>query len=175
MQSSELLADGGQVGTLYFFCGKMASGKTTLATRLALKPTTIYVSEDELLAGLFPGEVHDIPDYVRCTDRLKTTLSTHFVAVLKQGVSLVLDFPANTRKQRQWMRSLIDSSGASHELHFLNYSDDYCKRQLQQRISSSTQPRSTDTLEMFNRMSRYFEPPAADEEFTLVEHTLADN
>jgi predicted kinase len=34
---------------------------------------------------------------------------------LHQGLSVVLDFAANTRRQRAWMRALIDTAGVSHE------------------------------------------------------------
>jgi hypothetical protein len=46
---------------------------------------------------------------------------------LREGLSVVLDFPANTVKWRSWMRSLIDQAHVAHELHFLDVSDAICK------------------------------------------------
>ena len=57
----------------------------------------------------------------------------HIVALLTKGVPVVLDFPANTRRQRAWFRQLIEMSGSDHELHFIVASDELCKRQLKQR------------------------------------------
>jgi predicted kinase len=52
--------------TLHLLCGKIASGKSTLAKELAAQPNTVIIDEDDWLAHLFPGEINTIDDYVRC-------------------------------------------------------------------------------------------------------------
>ncbi|EDM84367.1 AAA family ATPase [Limnobacter sp. MED105] len=47
-------------GTLIFFCGKMGAGKSTLARRLADQPNSLLLSEDHLLAGLYPDAIHSL-------------------------------------------------------------------------------------------------------------------
>jgi hypothetical protein len=37
--------------------------------------------------------------------------------LLNAGVSVVLDFPANTAEQRDWMRGILNATGAAHRLH----------------------------------------------------------
>ncbi|MFX5960950.1 AAA family ATPase, partial [Acinetobacter baumannii] len=51
--------------TLHMVCGKIGSGKSTLARQLAAQPGTVLVSEDSWLAGLYPGEMQSVGDYVR--------------------------------------------------------------------------------------------------------------
>jgi len=37
-------------------------------------------------------------------------MSSHIVDILQHGLSIVLDFPANTISYRKWMRALITQS-----------------------------------------------------------------
>ena len=108
---------------LIFFCGKMASGKSTLARDLADREDAVLLVQDDLLDALFPGEITDTPGFVKCSSRLKNALTPHVCALLSKGISVVLDFPANTKAQRSWFRELIERTKVDHELHFVDASD----------------------------------------------------
>jgi predicted kinase len=84
------------VPTLYLLCGKIAAGKSTLARRLASRPVTLLVSEDHWTSNLFADDLRTIDDYGRYSARLRAAMGPHIVAILRQGLSIVLDFPANT-------------------------------------------------------------------------------
>lgn len=60
--------------TLHLICGKIASGKSTLAGRLASEPKTVLISEDEWLSRLYPGEITTLTDYVRFASRLRDVM-----------------------------------------------------------------------------------------------------
>ena len=83
----------------------MAAGKSTLAKELATREKAVLLVQDEFLDSLYPGEISDIPDFVRCSSRLKDALEAHVCALLKRGIPVVLDFPGNTRAQRAWFRT----------------------------------------------------------------------
>ena len=87
-------------GTLHAFCGKIASGKSSLATSIADAPQTILISEDALLSRLYPGEIATIDDYVRVATRLRAAFGPHLAALLRTGLNVVLDFQANTPAAR---------------------------------------------------------------------------
>src|SRR5262249_14978384 len=91
---------------LYFMCGKMAAGKSTMAKDLAVRQNAVLVVQDEFLAALYPDEILDIPDFVRCSSRLRNAIAPHVCALLSRGISVVLDFPGNTMSQRIWFRTL---------------------------------------------------------------------
>jgi len=78
---------------LMFFCGKMAAGKSTLAKDLAARENALLLVQDDFLNSLFPGEITDIPGFVKCSSRLKNALTPHLCALLSKGISVVLDFP----------------------------------------------------------------------------------
>src|SRR6185436_2669240 len=111
------------MATLLFFAGKMAAGKSTLAKRLAEREDAVVLNQDELLDALFPGLVVNVASYLEYSGRINKTIAPIVTALLMKGVSIVLDFPANTRNQRAWFRGIIDATGADHELHFVNTPD----------------------------------------------------
>ena len=65
---------------LIFLCGKMAAGKSTLARDLAKRENAILLVQDEFLDALFPGEITDLPGFVKCSSRLRSALAPHVCA-----------------------------------------------------------------------------------------------
>jgi len=153
--------------TLHLVCGKIASGKSTLTSRLAQAPQTVRVSEDSLLAQLFPGQIACLADYVACAARLRAAIAPLCLQMLQAGVSVVLDFPANTPASRAWMRELFQQAGTRHVLHYLDVADDECKARLRQRNASGLHPFSTSEAQ-FDDITRHFVPPQASEGFQIV-------
>ncbi|MEN0000309.1 MAG: ATP-binding protein [Pseudomonadota bacterium] len=152
---------------LHLICGKIASGKSTLAAELASAPQTILVSEDEWLSALFADQLETPKDYVRCAAKLRTVMSPHLVALLRAGLSVVLDFPANTMDQRRWMRTIIDESSAPHQLHFLDVPDAVCLERLRARNAQGAHKFAV-TEAQFHQISKHFVAPQPHEGFTLV-------
>ncbi|WP_245912468.1 AAA family ATPase [Brunnivagina elsteri] len=93
-------------GTLIFFCGKMGAGKSTLSRQISQELNAILLSEDDWLSNLYPEEIKNFDDYLKYANRLKPLLKNHLRNILNSGISVVMDFPANTKNQR----------GASHFL-----------------------------------------------------------
>ena len=157
-------------GRLLFLCGKMAAGKSTLSKTLAEQADAVLLVQDEWLERLFPGQILEVADYIACSRRLNAALTPHVRALLARGLSVVLDFPANTRNQRAWFREILDGSGVAHELHYVVASDALCKRQLKQR-SAHLPPGTPWTTEAdFDAITALFEPPADDEGFIVIRH-----
>jgi predicted kinase len=155
---------------LLFFCGKMAAGKSTLSRKLAAEEGAVLLVEDEFLVRLFPGQIVDLAAYVTFSSRIREALGPHIASLLSMGVSVVLDFPANTRRQRAWFRRLIDESGAGHELHFIDASDALCLRQLRERSRDLPAGSPWTGEAEFHAVTAFFEPPAEDERFHVVRH-----
>ena len=165
---TELVAPESQV-TLHLVCGKIGSGKSTLAQRLANGPHTILVSEDVWLSRLYPNEIASVADYARCSEGLRNALTEHISALLAGGASVVLDFPANTLKVRNWARQLFEQAGVHHQLHYLDIPDELCKARLRQRNAAGVHPFMPSDAQ-FDEISRYFVPPSAEEGFNVTLH-----
>jgi predicted kinase len=159
--------------TMYLICGKIAAGKSTLARSLATRPATLLISEDHWTSRLFLNELKTIDDYRRCSAKLRDAMGPHVVAILQAGVSVVLDFPANGKDNRKWMRSLIDQSHAAHELHFLDVPDEICRQRLRERNESGKHPFKTSEND-YDLFTSYFDPPTLDEGFYVVVHGVDD-
>lgn len=153
---------------LLMICGKIASGKSTLAARLAQAPDTVLVSEDFWLARLYPGEIATIEDYARCTRRLREAMAP-LAADLLRSVSVVLDFQANTPASRAWMRAIFEKAGAAHELHYLRASDAVCKARLGARNARGEHEYRVSEAE-FDLFTSHFVEPSAEEGFSIVLH-----
>jgi len=150
-------------------CGKIAAGKSTLAARLAAVPGTILLSEDRLLADLYPGEIATLADYVRCSGRLRVVIAPHIQALLRAGLSVVLDFQANTLATRAWARSLFEGAGADHQLHYLRIDDETCKARLRARNAAGTHDYAASDAD-YDVFTSYFVEPGEGEGFHIVVH-----
>ena len=156
-----------ELPVLHMLCGKIAAGKSTLAHQLASQPSTVLISEDYWLSRLFKDEMHTVADFIRYSRRLRDAMGSHVEALLKAGVSVVLDFHANTVASRQWMRGIFERAGASHRLHYLNVPDDICKARLRQRNVDGTHDFAASHAE-FEEITSYFVPPSDDEGFEVI-------
>lgn len=161
------LGDSYSGAMLYLVSGKIASGKSTLMSRLARMPNTVLISEDELLLALYPGEIQSLAEYVRCSTRLKSAIQNIVKSILRGGTSVVLDFPANTVTNRVWMKKLITDTSVAHCLYFLDVSDEECKKRLVRRNEDASHQFQTSE-EQFDQITRFFEPPTEDEGFNII-------
>ncbi|MHA7828510.1 MAG: AAA family ATPase [Roseovarius sp.] len=154
---------------LHMLCGKIAAGKSTLAASLASGPGTILIAEDDWLNALFADELVSLPDYVRCASKLRRIMAPHVAEVLNAGVSVVLDFPANTVEQRRWMRGILETTTAAHQLHLLDVPDEVCLTRLRDRNSQGDHLFAV-TEAQFHQFSSHFAVPTPDEGFNVVRH-----
>ena len=157
--------------TLYLLCGKVAAGKSTLARRLAARPATLLISEDHWNSTLWADDLKTIEDYGRLSTRLRTAMAPHIADILRQGLSVVLDFQANTVRVRAWMRSIIDAAQVPHELHVLDVPDAVCLQRLHERNAGGQHQFQVSDAE-FEQFTRYYVPPSPDEGFNVVVHRL---
>ena len=155
--------------TLHMLCGKIAAGKSTLAAELAKRHRALLVSEDFWTFRLFGPEMHEVADYVRFSRRLREAMGPHLTELLAAGLSIVLDFPANTRATRGWMKGIYEAAGADHQLHLLDLPDEVCRDRLRERNASGSHDFSA-TDEQFDLITSYFEAPGEDEGFAIITH-----
>ena len=155
-------------GTLFFFCGKMGAGKSTMARQVASKHGAVLLSEDEWLAAHYPSLIHDFNDYITYSNLIKPFIKQHVVSLLQSGVNVVMDFPANTVKQRSWFLRLCAQAECQHEMYYLDISDEQCLAQIGERRRQQPERAEFDNEAMFRLVSGYFEAPALHEELNIV-------
>ncbi len=161
----------GNSAKLHMFCGKIASGKSTLAAQLAQGDKTVLIAEDAWLSALYGDQMATLADYVRCSAKMRDTIGPHVIALLNAGVTVVLDFPANTGETRQWMRGILDATNVAHTLHVLDSPDALCLQRLHARNAVGDHPFAA-TEAQFHQVSKHFQPPSAEEGFTIQIHDV---
>lgn len=152
---------------LHLVCGKIAAGKSTLVTELAQRPHMVAVREDFWLARLYPGEQTSLAEYARNAARLRSAMGPHLVDLLRCGLSVALDFPANTPPTRAWMRGLAEAAGCGHVLHYLDVTDEECRARLRRRNAGGTHEFTVSESD-FALFTSHFIPPAAEEGLHVV-------
>jgi predicted kinase len=158
-------------GTLTFFCGKMGAGKSTKAGEIAQKSNTVLLSEDEWLASLYPNKISSLNDYLEYSNLLKPPIKKLVQSMLSAGTNVVMDFPANTLSQRDWFRSVFSEIEAPHNLVYIDLPNEVCLKQIEKRRNEQPERLATDTVDMFEQVTKYFMPPIPEEDFNITKVT----
>jgi predicted kinase len=154
-------------GTLHLVCGKIAAGKSTLCARLAEAPGAVLISEDFWLKRLFGDQMESVADYVRLASKLRTAMGPHVADLLRAGLDVVLDYPANTAATRAWMRDVAAAAAAPHRLHWLDVDDETCRARLRRRNAEGGHEFAASEAD-FELITRYFEAPSPREGMNVV-------
>ena len=85
-------------------------------------------------------------------------------------MSVVLDFPAYTKDQRNWFRAIYERANASHILHFVDVGNDICKRQLKERSKDKPEGSAFTSDAEFDAITKYFQAPSEDEGFNIIRY-----
>ncbi|MCH9638807.1 MAG: ATP-binding protein [Betaproteobacteria bacterium] len=154
-------------GTLTFFCGKMGAGKTTKSQELARRSGSILLSEDDWLTAIYPDEIISFNDYIKYSARLKPLLKGHVQSILNAGISVILDFPGNTKQQRAWFKEIFSAFNIPHKLIYIEADDELCLKQIEIRNKNHPERAQFDNETVFHQVTSYFQIPSEDEGFNI--------
>ena len=158
----------GNQGKLFFFCGKMGAGKSTKSKVVAAENNAVLVSEDDWLSAHYPSQIQTFDDYITYSTLIKPFIKRHIQNLLNIGVNVVMDFPANTVKQRAWFVTMCAEVECEYELWYLDLTDEQCLSQIAKRRIEQPQRAKFDTEAVFHHVTQYFEAPTAIEKLNLV-------
>ena len=96
-------------------------------------------------------------------------MAPHLVELLKAGLSVVLDYPANTLANRAWMLGIAGQAGVAHQLHWLDVPDEVCRARLRARNAAGEHEFAVSDAQ-FDLITSHFVPPTADEGLEIVVH-----
>jgi AAA domain-containing protein len=136
---------------------------------LAKPENALLLVQDEFLDALFPGEITDLAGFLRCSSRLRSALAQHVCDLLLRGISVVLDFPGNTKAQRVWFRELI----LNMDCTLLDAPDALCKVSLRSEARADLLTLPWTTEAEFAAITMYFQPAPEDEHFNVARHERA--
>ena len=93
----------------------------------------------------------------------------HAAARLGAGVSVVLDFAANTPAQRRWPRTIAETARVRHRLPVLDMPGGVCRARLRARNAASDHSFKVREA-WFREFTRHVTAPPADESLCIVLH-----
>ncbi len=146
----------------------MGAGKSTKAIEVAEEGNAVLLSEDEWLTSLYPNKISSLNDYIEFSNLLKPQIKKLVQSILCSGTSVVMDFPANTLSQRDWLRSIFFEIEAPHNLMYIDLPDAICLEQIEKRRMEQPERAATDTADMFERVTKYFVAPTSEEGFNTI-------
>ena len=137
-------------------CGKLCSGKSTYARKLAEECGAVILSVDEITLTVFRNEAGDMLDeYVR---RIQDYLYGKSLEIAAAGTDVILDWGFWTSAEREYARRFYSQNKVSCELHYLDISDELWK----QRIAARNQ------LVSEGKVSAYYVDKGLEEKFAGI-------
>lgn len=155
---------------VFLICGRICSGKSTYAKKLAEAQNAVILSADEIMLAVFgqdSGQNHDV--YVKRVRAYLYQKTLEFVAV---GTNVILDFGFWTRQERIHASMFFQAENVAFEFHYLNISHSEWKKRIAKRNAEVLQKTSDayfvdEGLE--KKFEELFEPPQKDEIHVWVE------
>jgi predicted kinase len=156
------------VTRLVLICGLPASGKSTLARRLAPTIPAIRLDKDEWVTRL-GGDVWD----AEFRARLERQLWALTQELLARGQSVILEWGHWARAERDEKRLGARALGVAVELHHLDAPLEELIERAARRNASGEWTASPITREHFDEWATVFEPPD-EEEMALFDAPLTE-
>lgn len=155
---------------VFLMCGKICSGKSTYAKKLAETKNAVILSVDEIMLAIFgqdSGENHDI--YVK---RIQAYLYEKTLDFVASGINVILDFGFWTKQERTNVKEFFQARNVSFEFHYLNISQSEWKKRIAKRnIEVSQKGFNSYFVDegLEKKFEELFEQPQKDEIHVWIE------
>lgn len=123
-------------------CGRLCSGKSTYARKIADKTGAVILSIDELMIALFGHDAGDKHDYY--AERVKKYLYGKSAELIGAGTNVVLDWGFWQRNDRDKAREFYGARDIPYEFHYINVSDEVWRQRIEKRNAEILAGRSDD-------------------------------
>lgn len=150
-------------------CGKICSGKSTLAKKLRLEYNAVILSVDDITLALFGQNAGDkLDEYV---EKLKEYFFGKSVEIIETGTNVILEWGFWQKSERDHARKFYAEHGIPCEFHYLSVSDEEWERRLQKRNADVEAGRTNayyvdDGLKA--KFEEMFEPPEETETDIII-------
>jgi predicted kinase len=152
-----------KTGNLIFFGGHSHSGKSTKALALGEKLNAPVFSIDHWVSVISrPNRSVEkyMENYPKCLELMRETA----IDLLRKGTDVIFDFGGNTKADRAWIKTLLNETGATHDLYLMNTPVEICKKRFTQSESTDKMP-----LDHFEKLIRRIDIPHSSEGFNITE------
>ena len=162
------------MGKVILICGKIGSGKTTYADKLAKQINAVNISQDELMLGLFGAELYenDAEQYQKYCSRVEDYVKRKAGEAAKAGAAVICENGFWSRQERDELRKFYAGMGVRCELHYIDTPEEQRLQNIQKRNETVRFGESDFFLVHDEDVNHYFEPPDGGEIDVRVEYKL---
>jgi predicted kinase len=112
-------------------CGKICSGKTTYAKKLANESKAVRLSADEIMLALF-GQ-HLGTQHEEIAEKTEKYLFEKSVEIIASGINVILDWGFWTHEFRQRTSNFYKDKSINIEWHYIDVNDDVWQQNINMR------------------------------------------
>jgi len=112
-------------------CGKIASGKSVYAQRIAQQEKAVLLSVDELVLSVLGGDLGEKHDEI--TRRVQAYLFNKSLEIVRAGTNVLLDWGFWTRERRAEARAFYLENSVACEFHYIDVQDAVWHRNIEIR------------------------------------------
>ena len=155
---------------IILLCGKIGSGKTTLAKQLEKEKGFVCFSADEKMLKNY-GEIHDKNEFREKLTECISQIFDESLTLLKKGISVVLDFGFWTKKERDEAKKIFENFDV--ELVYLKSDDVENLKRISKRNTQKNAYYFDEETYYF--LMKKFEEPANENQVVLeTEKSIED-
>ncbi len=154
--------EGSFMAKVICICGKICSGKTTLARELAAKERAVILSCDEILDIVFHKDLGERHDAVAAD--ISKYLHKKARDLLSAGCSVIFDWGFWQKKDRDAARKMYE--GTAQEWHYIDISDEIWNERIAKRNADVLAGKSDDYFVdegLRSKLLSRFDEPTKDE------------
>lgn len=152
---------------VYLICGKICSGKTTYAKKLAEETRGVILSCDEVTYQLFDNNLG--PRHDEMTVRIRSYLRRKAVEISRAGTDVILDWGFWSADTRAEITAFFKNMQIPVQWYYISVSDARWQANIRKRNALVLAGESTDYFLdeglMTKLLSRFEEPKKADMDF----------
>jgi len=149
---------------VHLICGKICSGKTTFARKLAERENAVILSCDEVTWALFDNDLGKGHDAM--TARIRDYLRQKAAEIVRAGTDVILDWGFWTAAARREIREHFTAMGIDVQWHHISVSPEEWEARIQKRNAAVLAGESRDYFVdegLRLKLERLFEEPSEEE------------
>ncbi len=154
-------AGGDTLGRVILICGKIGSGKTTYANKLAKQINAVNISQDELMLGLFGAELYysEPKKYEEYCSKVEAYVKHKAGEAAKAGATVICENGFWSRSERDALRKFYSDMKVECELHYIDTSEKQRLQNIKKRNEEIQQGKTHFYLTNDSDLYHFFEIP----------------
>ena len=153
------------MGKVILVCGRIGSGKTTYARKLASEIGAVNISHDEIMLGLFGAGFYerDPDEYGKYLDWVLEYVHRKVGEAARAGAAVICENGFWSREERDELKRQYAEMGVVCELHYMDTPEDVRLGRIAERNERVRQGELGYFLTNEKDLYHFFEVPVEDE------------